>query len=58
MKDCNVKIDGENIFDQPVKNDKETQENIRKITTGQEYDYRTGCLIILRKLENSCNRFK
>ena len=27
--------DGEHFFDQPVKNDKVTNENIRKITTGQ-----------------------
>ena len=28
-------IDGKNFFDQPVKNDKVTYENIRKISTGQ-----------------------
>ena len=32
-------IDGKNIFDQPVKNDKVTYENIRKITIGQRDDY-------------------
>ena len=31
-------IDGKSIFDQPVKNDKITYENIRKIATGQEDD--------------------
>ena len=31
-------IDGKNIFDQPVKNDKVTYENIRD-------DYTTGCLL-------------
>ena len=29
-------IDRKNIFDQPVKNNKVTYENIRKIATGQE----------------------
>ena len=28
-----------NFFDQPVKNDKVTYENIRKVATGQEDDY-------------------
>ena len=38
-------IDGQNIFDQPVKNNKITYENIRKIATGQEDDYATGCIL-------------
>ena len=33
------------FFDQPVKNDKVTSENIRKITTGEGHDYTTGCLL-------------
>ena len=38
-------IDGKNFFDQPVKNNKVTYENIRKISTGQRDDYTTGCLV-------------
>ena len=38
-------IDGKNFFDQPVKNDKITYENIRKVATGQEDDYATACLL-------------
>ena len=38
-------IDGKNLFDQPVKNDKITYENIRKIATGHGDDYTTGCLL-------------
>ena len=38
-------IDGQNIFDQPVKNNKITYENIRKIATGQEDDYAAGCIL-------------
>ena len=34
-----------NVFGQPVKNDKVTCENIRKIATGQGDDYTTGCLL-------------
>ena len=29
-------IDGENFFEQPVKNDKVTYENIRKVTIDEE----------------------
>ena len=39
-------INGENVFDQPIKNNKVTYENIRKIATGQGDDYTTGCLLI------------
>ena len=38
-------IDGKNFFDQPIKNDKITYENIRKIATGQRDDYTNGCLL-------------
>ena len=38
-------INGENFFDQPIKNNKVTYENIRKIATGQGHDYKTGCLL-------------
>ena len=37
-------INGENVFDQPIKNNKVTYENIRKIATGQGDDYTTACL--------------
>ena len=45
IKDYNVMIDGKTFFDEPVKNDKVTYENIRKIATGQGDDYTTGCLL-------------
>ena len=38
-------IDGKNFFDQPVKNDKLTYENFRKITIGHRDDYTTGYLL-------------
>ena len=43
IKDYNVMIDGEDFFDQPIRNYKITYEN-RKIATGQRDDYTTGCL--------------
>ena len=45
IKDYNIVINGENFFDQPIKNNKVTYENIRKIATGQGDDYTTGCLL-------------
>ena len=36
-------VNGENAFDQPIKDNKVTYENIRKIATGQGDDYTTGC---------------
>ena len=37
--------DGKIFFDQPVKNNRVTQENFRKNFTGQGDDYTTGCLL-------------
>ena len=45
IKHYNVMINGENSFDQPIKNNKVTYDNIRKIATGQGDDYTTGCLL-------------
>ena len=45
LKDYNVMINGENFFDQPIKDNKVAYENIRKIATGQGDDYITGCLL-------------
>ena len=38
-------INGKNFFDQPIRNNKVTYENMRKIATGQGDDYTTGCLL-------------
>ena len=51
IKDHNVMTDGKNFFDQPIKNDKATYENIRKIATGQGGDYTTGCLLYYNYLK-------
>ena len=45
IKDYNVIIDGRNFFDQPIKNDLKTYDNIKKIVTGQGDDYTTGWLL-------------
>ena len=45
IKDYNIMINGENFFDQPVKDNKVTYENVRKIATGKGSGYTTGCLL-------------
>ena len=44
IKNYNIVINGENVFDQPIKNKKITYDSIRKIATGYRDDYTTGCL--------------
>ena len=43
IKDYNIVINGENFFDEPIKNNKVTNDHIRKIATGEGDDYTTGC---------------
>ena len=45
IKDYNVMVDGRNIFYQPINSMNETYENIRKIDTGKDDGYTTGCLL-------------
>ena len=47
-------IHGQNVFDQPVRNDLITYDGIRKIATGQGYDYATGCLLDYNYFEKYC----
>ena len=46
IKDYNIMINGENVFDQPIKNNKVTYKNIRKIAAGQGDDYTTDDFFI------------
>ena len=45
VKDDNIMINGENFFDQLIKNNKVTFENIRKIASDQGDDSTTGCFL-------------
>ena len=38
-------IDRRKFFDQPIKNNLTTSNNIRKVATGQGDDYRNSCLL-------------
>ena len=50
----NVMIDGQNLFDQPVKNNLITYDNIGKITTGQGDYFTTSCLLDYNYFHRYC----
>ena len=58
IKDYILMIDGKNFLDQPVKNNKLTYENIRKVATGQGDGYATVCLLDYVYFKNDFSRFK
>ena len=45
IRNYNNMTNPQNIFDETVKNDIRTYDNIRQIKTGQEDDNTTGCLL-------------
>ena len=45
LHDYNAMTDGKNVFDQPIKDNKATYENIRKSAAGQGDDRTTDCLL-------------
>ena len=45
IKDYKFIIDGQNVFDEPVKNDMRTYDDIQKLATWQGHNYTTGCLL-------------
>ena len=45
IKDYNIMIDGQNFFDQPVKNNLITYDNIRNPAISQGDDYTTSCFL-------------
>ena len=62
IKYYNIMIDGQNVFDQPIRNNLITYDNIRKVATAQGDDYTTGCLLDCNNVKNyykiKSNRFK
>ena len=47
-----VIIEGQDFFDQPIKNNLITYDNIQKIATGQRDDYTTGCWLDYNYFKN------
>ena len=54
IKGYNVMIDGQNFFNQPVRNNLRTFDNIWKIAIGLGDDYTTGCLLDYNYFNNYC----
>ena len=47
-------INGENFFDQRIKDNKLTYENIRKVAISKGDNYTTGCLLDYPYFRNNC----
>ena len=45
-------INGKNFYDQPIDSNRKRYEEIRKLTTGQDEDYATGCLLDYDYMKN------
>ena len=52
VKNYNVIINGKNFYDEPINSDIKPYKEIRKLTTGQEEDYTTGCLLGYEYIKN------
>ena len=53
IDNCNIEIDGRNIYDQPINDSIKQYDEIRKITTGKGDDYTTGCLLVFAYFEKN-----
>ena len=51
-------IDGQKIFDQPVKNDTRKCDSIQKIATAKSDDYATDCLFFYPYLKKTTSWFQ
>ena len=49
IENCNIEIDGRNFYDQPINDSVKQYDEVRKLSTGQSYDYTTGCLLDYKK---------
>ena len=56
IKDYSGMVARRNCFNQPVKNDLRTYDNIKKITAGQRDDYATSCLLDYNYFRNIIRR--
>ena len=46
-------IDGRNFYDQPINDLIKQYDEVRKVSTGQSDDYKTGCLLDYAYFENN-----
>ena len=52
IKNYKVIINGKNFYDQPIDSDTKQYEEIRKLRTGQDEGYTTGCLLDYDYIKN------
>ena len=45
IENSNIKVDGRNFYDQPINDSIKQYDEVRKVSTGQGDDYKTGCLL-------------
>ena len=45
IKNCNIKIDWRNLYDQPINDLIKQYDEVRKVSIGQSDDYTIGCLL-------------
>ena len=45
IENYNIEIDGRNFYDQPINDSIKQYDELRKVSTGQSDDYKTGCLL-------------
>ena len=53
IENYNIEIDGRNFYDQPINDSVKQCDEIRKISTGQDDDYTTGCLLDFHYFEKN-----
>ena len=56
IKNCSVIINGKNFYHQLIDTDIKRYEKIIKLTTGQDEDYTTGCLLDYDYFKNHYRR--
>ena len=55
IKNCNVIINGRNVYDQPVDSGIKWHKEIRNLIIGQGEDYTTGCFLDSEYIKNHCS---
>ena len=53
IENYKIEIDGRKFYDQPINDSIKQYDEIRKVSTGQGYDYTTGCLLDFSYFENN-----
>ena len=54
IENYNIEIDGRNFYDQPINDLIKQYNEVRKISTGQGDDCKTGCLFDFAYFKNIC----